>query len=147
MSFSINLADKQFEVGAERYQIGEIRLGEFLEAFRASLFYWTEHDYLNQWKDTLKRICNGNNKSCLITSMDEPSNANFIVWWVLHLDGDIVHIQNQLLFLDDLDKPFCELNPYESIRRRETVDEEGNKILEWDVPLEDIKVYLNLFSR
>lgn len=143
MSFSIHLTSKQFEDSGVRYQIGEIKIGDFHEAFRASLSYWTEHEYLSQWKDALKKIINGDNKSCLITSMYDPSNANYIFIWVLFLDKKVVHIQEHILFLDELNKPFCELNPYESIRSRETVDEDGNSISEWDVQLDDIKVFLN----
>jgi hypothetical protein len=76
--------------------------------------------------------------------MFDPSIANFIFWWTLYLDENTVHIQNQILFLNLLDKPFLELNPYEFIRTRETVTDEGDKISEWDVDVDDIKVYLNL---
>lgn len=144
MNFSINLTVQEFVDGGERFQVGEIQLGKFHETFMASLSYWTKLDYLIQWKVALIRICNGNDRSCLITSMFDPSIANFIFWWTLYLDGNIVHIQNQILFLDELDKPFLELNPYESIRTRKTVSDEGDKISEWDVDVDDIKVYLDL---
>jgi hypothetical protein len=146
MSFLINLTDKQFEDSSVMYQVGEIRLGDFYETFWASLSYWNEYDYLNQWKDALKRICNGNNRSCLITSIYDPSNANYIFWWPLYLDENIVHIQNHILFLDELDQPFSEQNPYESIRSRETVSEDSSKISEWDVQVNDIKVYLDFLT-
>jgi hypothetical protein len=90
-------------------------------------------------------ICEGNAKSCLITSMFDPLTANFIFWWTLYLDGNIVHIQNQILFLDELDKPFSKLNPYEFIRERKTVSDEGDKISEWDISVDDIKVYLDRY--
>jgi hypothetical protein len=144
MNFLINLTDQEFVDGDERFQVGDIQIGEFHETFMASLSYWTKLDYLIQWKVALTRICNGNDKSCLITSMFDPSIANFIFWWTLYLDENTVHIQNQILFLNLLDKPFLELNPYEFIRTRETVTDEGDKISEWDVDVDDIKVYLNL---
>jgi CdiI N-terminal domain len=109
----------------------------------ASLSYWNKLDYLMQWEAALTRIYDGNDKSCLITSMFEPSTANFIFLWALYLDGSIVHIQNQILFLEKLDKPFLETNPYESIRDRKTVSDEGDKISEWDVDVNDIKMYLD----
>jgi hypothetical protein len=142
MKFSINFIDKQTENGDGRFQIGELRLGDFYETFWASLCYWNKSQYLHQWDDALKRLCNGNDKSCLITSMFNPSIANFIFWWPLYLDGSIVHVQNQILFFEQLDKPFSELNPYDFIGNRATINDDGNKISEWDVPLDDIKFHL-----
>jgi hypothetical protein len=78
MDFSINLTDKEFIDGNERFLVGDIHLGEFHETFMASLSYWTKSDYFKQWKIALIKICNGNDKSCLITSMFDPSIANFI---------------------------------------------------------------------
>jgi hypothetical protein len=144
MNFSINLTGQEFSDGDERSQIGEIQLGEFRETFVASLSYWIKLDYLIQWEIALTRICNGNKKSCIITSMFDPSIANFIFLWALYLDESTVHIQNQILFLDKLDKPFVETTPYEFICDRKIVSAEGDKISEWDVDVNDIKVYLDL---
>lgn len=60
------------------------------------------------------------------------------------MDGSIVHIQNQILFLDELEKPFLETNPYEFIRARETVSDEGDKISEWHVDVNYIQAYLDI---
>ncbi len=143
MNFSINLTDREFVDGEEIFMVGEIQIGEFHETFISSLSYWTKINYLTQWKIALTRICNGNDKSCFVTSMLDPSSADFIFLWVLYLDGNIVHLQNQILFLDQLDKPFSELNLYEFISIRETISDEGDKISEWDVNINDIKEYLN----
>jgi hypothetical protein len=146
MNFSINLTDRDFLDGSERFQVGEIQIGKFHETFVASLSYWNKLDYLMQWEVALTRIYSGNDKSCLITSMFDPSIANFIFLWVLYLDGSIVHVQNQILFLEELDKPFLEKNPYEFIRDRKTVSDEGDKISEWDVDVNDIKTCLGTLS-
>ena len=143
MNFSISFKNNEFVEESEKFQIGEIIIGEFHETFTASLSYWSELDYLNQWKTALTKICSSAEKSCLITSMFDPSTANFIFWWALYLDDNTVHIRNQILFLKELDKPFMELNPYEFIRNRITETDEGDKISEWDVNINDIKVYLD----
>ncbi len=146
MNFSISLKNKEFVEDSERFTTGEIQIGEFQETFTTSLSYWGELDYLNQWKAALIQICNRVDKSCLVTSMFDPSVANYIFWWTLYLDDDTVHIQNQILFLQKLDKPFTELNLYEFIRNRRTKTDEGNKISEWDININDIKVYLDILK-
>ena len=144
MNFSINLTNKEFIDGNERFLVGDIQLGEFHEIFMASMSYWNKSDYLMQWKVALIKICNGNDKSCLITSMFDPSIANFIFWWTLYLDGKTVHIQNQIFFLDELEKPFLEANPYEFIPARKTVSDEGDKISEWHVDVNYIEAYIDM---
>lgn len=143
MNFSINLTDKEFLDGEENFIVGKIQIGEFNETFTSSLSYWNKISYLNQWKVGLTRICDGNDKSCLVISMFDPSSANFIFLWTLYLDQNIVHLQNQILFLDQLDKPFSELNLYEFISDRENISDEGDKISEWDVNVSDIKLHLD----
>jgi CdiI N-terminal domain len=142
MAFSIKFTNSQFVDDNENFQVGEIIIGEFQENFTSSLSYWNENDYLKQWKSALIRTCDGNHKSCLITSMFNPVSANFIFLWTLYLDENIVHIQNQILFLDDLETPFLESDPYASIRDREIISDEGEKISEWDSDINKIKEYL-----
>jgi CdiI N-terminal domain len=143
MNFSIKLTERAFVDGKESFIISEIQIGEFHEIFTSSLSYWSKINYLNQWKVALTRICDGNDKSCFVTSMFDPSSANFIFLWVLYLDGDIVHLQNQILFLEQLNQPFSERNLYEFISIREIISDEGDKISEWDVNINDIREYLN----
>ncbi|MBW4491373.1 MAG: hypothetical protein KME12_26795 [Trichocoleus desertorum ATA4-8-CV12] len=45
--------------------------------------------------------------------------------------------------MEDLDKPFSEINPYKFIRSRETMNEEDYKISEWDVCVDEVKVLLD----
>jgi CdiI N-terminal domain len=144
MKFSIDFTNNEFLEDNQKFLVGKIKIGEFQEEFTSSLSYWNKTDYLEQWKSALIKTYTGSPKSCLVTSMFDPLTANFIFLWTLYLDKSVVHIQNQILFLDELDKPFLELNPYESIRDREIISDAGDKISEWDVNVNEIKEYLAL---
>jgi hypothetical protein len=142
MKFSICFLEKDLQGTQSEYALGEIVIDDFHEIFRSSLSHWNTNKYLLQWREGLQRICNGHHKSCLIASMFNPTSANFIFLWTLYLDGDIVHVQNHLLFLDGLESPFLESEPYASVRDREIINDEGEKISEWDVNINTIKEYL-----
>jgi len=141
-TFWITLCEDQFESDGETVALGSIKLGEFQEGFHASLCHWDQGRYQAQWREALERLIKGEEHSALVTSMYDPRTANFIVWWPMHRDGDSVHVQNQLLFFDDLAESFDELDPYRSVQQRETRTEEGTRISEWTISLPDIKEFL-----
>jgi hypothetical protein len=120
---------------------GQIRIGDFAELFEASLLYWSVEDYKKQWRQGLSRLLFEQKQSCLITSMYDPSDANFIFWWVLYPEGDTVYIQNHLLFLDQLDTAFSLSKLYDYIYPRETINEDGRKISEWSISTEAIRAF------
>jgi len=123
--------------------MGELKLLNFTEVFRVPLSYWKKDNYEQQWKEGVKRILRGCNRSCLVTSMYNPDVANFIVWWPMYLCGDKVFIQNHLLFMNDLKQPFQEHNLYEHIPAREIYSIEGDKISEWSLDIRDIAMFFD----
>src|SRR5215211_3287823 len=115
MSFSIRfLTDEvSLPIAQEEVSIGEIKIDDFSERFRASLSYWDQKKYENHWKRAIEGIVdNTTSTSCLITSMYDPSIANFIIWWPFYRVGNIVYIQNQIFFLESLQEPFNENTPF-----------------------------------
>jgi hypothetical protein len=146
MNFSIRFSEEEFQELQGNYALGEMRLGDFCESFQASLSYWAAPEYLLQWKEGLQRTCTGSTKSCLITSMYDPACANYLFWWTLYLDGFFVHVHNQILFLENVDRTTFESKIYEYISDRETLDEDGNRISEWTISLDDVKKYLALLE-
>lgn len=142
-NFSIDLSKHEFKSEEDMVVTGLLKIGEFAEEFQASLSYWDRRKYLIQWKEALERLFKGENSSAFVTNMYDPSTANFIFWWVMYLIGDNVHIQNHVLFLDELEGKFDETELYKFIPERETVTEEGEPISEWVVKLSDIREYLN----
>jgi hypothetical protein len=138
-AFSIDIESNKIEVSDDLVLPGSIRIGELKEGFHASLSYWSRADYISQWKVALDRLLRGEKRSALITSMYDPQTANFVFWWVMYLIEDLVHIQNHVLFLSDLNEPFDEDDIYASIPERETRTEEGESISEWTVELSAIR--------
>jgi hypothetical protein len=53
-----------------------------------------------------------------------------------------VFIQNHILFFDQLQSPFDERNPFSSVRGRQTINEDGNRISEWSIPIDELEKFL-----
>jgi hypothetical protein len=100
---------------------GIIQIGDFRETFIASLFYWSADDYRTSWHST----------SCLVTSITEPDNSNFIFCWPLYRIDETEFVRNSIIFLEELGDRFDTAAPWKSIRPRETVAEDGHRISEW----------------
>lgn len=127
------------DYGGEQILEGTLVIGDFTEDFHASTSYWDRKKYLSQWRRGLEAIRDGSEKSAVITDMYDPATANFIFWWVMYRLGGDIYIQNHVLFMEDLDKPFSERNLHEFIPERDTVTEEGEPISEWKVSLTDVQ--------
>lgn len=140
--FAIELAGKDIEVEGDKVAIGTIKIGGFTETFHASLSYWGRENYINQWREALKRLQEGQNKSALITTMYDPKASNFIVWWLLYRVNGEVKVQNHILFLEFLKERFNEQNMYGFIPNREVRTDENEPISEWVLELSDIEAFL-----
>ncbi|OOF01017.1 hypothetical protein BZG79_15505 [Salinivibrio sp. MA427] len=138
-SFSIILSKEKFEYEGEWVASGSLKVGSLTEDFHASLSYWDREKYLSQWKEALNRLLRGESRSAIVTTMYDPQTANFILWWVMYLIGGNVYVQNHVLFLDELTRPFDEQNLYSFIPDREEYTEEGELISEWVIKITDIK--------
>ena len=130
--FSIGLSDDESPFGVA---IGRLVLGEMEEAFESSLGFWRPDDYRRHWRDAVARTLSGAERSALVTSMENPTTANFIRWWPMYRTGDTVHFQEQILFLAETDEPFRLDEPFASVRRRTTISDDGDKVSEWSVPI------------
>lgn len=143
----------EFVEGDPDMAIGEIRLGEDQESFRAFVGVWTVEDYKASWIAALRHLVGGATTSCLITSLTTPADGHFVTTWPLYRVGDDVYLQNRLLFHEDPDHIVeahaHELDPYapwESVDPRETIDEDGQQISEWALRVEDIQEFLDTKS-
>ena len=126
---------------------GKIVIGDFRETFGASLASWTRDDYDRHWRKALEKLVAGADRSALITDYVEPpdhaSAESYLFWWPLYRDGDTVYVQNQILFFGQLSQPFSSERPWESVKDRETGNEDGQRISEWTTTVEEIKNFLN----
>lgn len=144
-NFSIKFINQPFldEESGELLCYGEIKIDYFKESFLASLSFWNQANYQAHWKDSLQKIASNNfNQSCLITSMYNPQYANFIFWWILYKEDQIVHIQNHVLFLETISEGFKIENIHSYIPEREIYTEDGETISEWSIDIKEIKDFI-----
>lgn len=127
----------------ELVAIGEIWLGEEREEFQAVTGYWSCDDYRASWATALRRLLDGADVSCLITSLTDPIGANFVWTRPLYRDGEAVHVQERVVILDDIAEPFDERAPWDSVDPRRTFDDERRPITEWHITLTDIENFLD----
>lgn len=123
-------------VGATR--VGVIRIGDFEERFESSIEFWSAARYELQWSEAISRLHQKSPRSCLITSITDPANANFLFWWPMYLVDQNVHFQNHALFLSDVEGNFDPNDPYRHVPDRSVTNEHGERISEWIVPFNDI---------
>lgn len=123
--------------------IGRIVIGDFDDAFEADLSYWSGADYRRSWSTAIEHLLGGADVSCLVTSLPEPSTANFVFTWPLYREGGTVYVQNKILFLEELGEPFQPEEPWLSIGPRNTTTEEGWEISQWETTLPDLRDYLS----
>ncbi|WP_081265239.1 hypothetical protein [Pseudomonas fluorescens] len=138
MSFEILLEKEPSEHFGVQALRGLIRLGDEEESFFAPISFWGRQEYLSSWYSSLCRGLERRQHSVLVTSMLDPELANFLMVWVLYFVGESVQIQNSVVFLDDVVPGFngSDVNTY--VGEREVVNEDGDKISEWVVPLSEV---------
>jgi hypothetical protein len=124
-------------------RFGIIQLDMERERFLAPLSYWSVADYERQWRAAVRRIVDGQPRAALITSLADPSLADFVEWWPLYRVGQTVSVQNQLLFLDSLREPFDPADPYPHVSELRTRSEDGQAISEWRITLADLEQFLS----
>ena len=127
----------------ERARYAIIRLDDFTDRLAVPLVYWTAADYRRQWREAVRRTVEGHPRSALITSMREPTSANFIQWWPLYRVDQTVFVQHQILFMDTIPGPFRPDDWYEHVHDRRTCNEDGERLSEWRVSVGDLQAFLS----
>lgn len=142
MPFAIEFPPSESHQAPQDAAHGRIILATDHDLFEADLSFWTREQYESSWHANIERILDGADHAALITSISDPASANFIFWWPLYREGETVLVQNQLLFLDELRRPFDPASPWDFVPPRETTDEDGNRISEWPVPVRDLTSFV-----
>lgn len=124
---------------------GTIQIGDFSERFEADLSYWTVNQYKASWCKAAALLVAGNDKAAFITSITDPVTANFIFWWIAYRSRARIYLQQQVLFMQELHQPFDPHTPSLYIAPRSKVDEEGNKISEWEISMDDIRGFRDTY--
>jgi hypothetical protein len=125
------------------YSIGRSVAGGLDEGFASTLYEWSKHEYETQWLRSLERLISVEMKVVLITQYVNPAECSNLEWWALYRgNDDVVHVQNHLRFYNQLGSDFSVADASKFLAERITVDEDGNRISEWEVPLAEIRFFV-----
>ena len=144
--FSIEFTDEPLDYPYDDRGIpaapGLLVMGETKEGLLANLALWSKKDYELHWRGELRSIVEGGSKAALITSYHDPLYSSNIEIWPVYRDGELVRIQNHLPWYDSFPPDFkvSELNIY--MGDREEIDDEGHRLSEWSVTIQDIREFL-----
>ena len=148
MSFAICFTDEPDQhLGDDPsvpYALGRIVAGALDEGFASILHEWKRCEYEAQWIRSLRQLIAGDKKVVLITHYVNPTECSNLEWWALYRgEDDVVYVQNHLRFYDQLGSSFSVAEVNHFLADRITVNEEGNPVSEWEVPLADITLFVN----
>ena len=128
----------------ESYALGRIVAGALDEGFASALYEWSKRDYEVQWLDSLRRLIAGDKKVVLITQYVNPAHSSHLEWWALYRgEDDMVYVQNHLRFYDQFGSNFSVADANRFLAERTTLNEEGNRISEWEVPFAEIALFVD----
>jgi hypothetical protein len=121
---------------------GRITIDDFVEDFESPLWFWKTADYERQWAHGIRRILEGEAKSCLITALIEPiRTADYVFgsWWKLYLDGINVIVQQQLLIVDVVGA-FDVADPYSAVPDYRPTTPEGEPLSSWTTSFDELRL-------
>jgi len=128
--------------GSSAETSGRIVIGDFTETFRIPLGFWDESDYRRSWQQAFEALnANPHSTSCLMTSMTDPENSNFLTCWPMYREGEDVYVQNAIIFLDEIEGAFDPATPWDYVGPRHEIDEDGNKISEWTTSMGSLREF------
>ena len=144
--FSIGFTDEPLEYPYDDTGVpaapGRLVLEKSMEEFLANLHLWGKSDYESHWTRELKTLLDGNPKVALVVSYNDPHPDSNMEIWRAYRDGELVHFQNQILWYSTLPQLFEVQKISQYIQDRAVVTPEGNRISEWDVPIQEIELFL-----
>jgi len=140
--FDIYLTDRAVPESDGYAVYGTVILNDYSETFVASLVDWSPVDYRRQWGKASQRLFEGYDRSALVASYVRPPDSEFLMWWLMYREGEVVHVRNELLPYSQLATPFSIDDPWSSIRDRTVRTEDGFEISEWDVPIEEFSKFI-----
>ncbi|MFF8991692.1 hypothetical protein ACF09H_17455 [Streptomyces sp. NPDC014983] len=107
------------------------------------LTYWGVEQYQDNWVRALNILEREQDAtSCLVASITDPVNSNFVFCWPLYRSGEAVFVQNSIILLDELAEAFIPDEPWCFVEPRSTVDADGNDISEWQTTIGEVREFL-----
>ena len=144
--FGIFPEDTPVNIEGECVLPSSIIIDEFSEVINIPLSYWNINNYKVSWLNSLEEGLKNKKHATLVVSMYEPENANFVFTWVLYFSGNDVFVQNKVLFLDECPE-FTPETINEFTGARETHNEDGMKISEWNTDLDSVINFYNTLKK
>ena len=146
--FLINLNADIIDAWGEPSYLGNIRINNWSENFYSPSTFWSRKDYLMSWSKEIEKLLNEKNYNAkLITSVHQLETMNFLKAWILYPVNNRIYIQEQIFFMDDFKKPFKLKYFFDLELKRAIVNDEGEKISEWESNISDLTRYLRLLQK
>lgn len=145
MMFGIFAENTPTFIDEELVLPSRIIIDDFKESLYIPISYWSLEDYKKSWRKSIKEGLQKKNHAALAVSMHEPENTNFVFIWALYFIGNTAHIQNKVLFIEEHPN-FTIDSINDCIRPRETHNEDGMKISEWNTDIKSILDFYNTLN-
>ena len=126
----------------DRGREGKITLDDHVETFESPTYVWSVTRYEQQWLEAARRLAAGARSTAFLTEVHAPDDTEYHRWWVMWREGDEVHVQEQLLLVDQLPAPLVLSDPYRSIPARVQISEDGERISEWRLTVDDLTEFV-----
>lgn len=147
MSFSMNLSHEVLTRFDEAGLLGEIEINGYKENFFSPVRFWSRMDYLRSWKKSLDQRLRDRGHAALATSMYDPDSCNFVFCWVIYIEGEQAHIQNNALLLNELPVPFVPEDINLHVSARKEINDDGMKISQWNVDTASIAKFSEILGK
>ena len=140
--FAIAFLSREPEIQEEGWPAlwGQITLGEYVERFLAPVDEWTPEQYQRQWWKAAERLLGGESAAFV--------TAPWQSWWAMWPEGENAIVQEHLLTPGRVAQ--LALGPallaggahHQLVATRETCSDEGDRISEWQVRIDDVQQWL-----
>jgi hypothetical protein len=140
-AFGIAFTDEPLEYLGEdstaAAAVGAIWADDLNETILCHLNPWDQATYEAQWLAALGALLAGKRKAALITSY-VGADSNRMMWCLFRGEGEVVYIQNHMVFGESLKEPFSVECASDLLDERRILDQDGQRISEWTTTLSAI---------
>lgn len=123
--------------------MGEIKINDFEEKFEIATDYWPRLKYEQSWRKEIQYLLNNTkDKIALMTWMHKPMSKGNYRAYVLYGKKEKVFIQEQLFPASQSCPNFDTNEALSNIQDQFEINEEGNKISQWEISINDLKLFI-----
>jgi hypothetical protein len=153
MTFSIRFHDESeftSETSGGLFIEGEIQIGEFRETFDSCVDHWTRRDYEEQWKDGVRRIVEGGQKTSglVVDVANLGTGHGTVTWWPLQCEGRTILAQQHIFPLGRASRSF-DVNMLYSRAEQRMIDRTrpgDTPPSQWRIEVQELKAFLRASS-